>query len=191
MPGMTIPTSTRRLRRRLGVALLVAVLGVTGFVVALWPVYVDPIVDEPERADAIVVLGGGLYDGRVELGIRLASEGYAPQVVFSNPYGSYNGKMRRVCGGEFTFAVSCFAPDPGTTRGEGREIARRAKAEGWKRVIVVTYTPHISRARYIIGKCWDGELLMVPSTPDLSFKTWAYNYVYQSFGYGRAVFEDC
>ncbi|MFH5207427.1 YdcF family protein [Antrihabitans spumae] len=186
---MTIPTSTRRLRRRLGVALLVAVLGVTGFVVALWPVYVDPIVDEPERADAIVVLGGA-HDGREELAIRLASQGYAPQVVFSNPYGA-SRRMQRLCYGEYTFKVSCFEPDPATTRGEGREIRRLAAEQGWTRVIVMTFTPHISRSRYIVGKCFDGELLMVPSRPELRKIDWAWNYVYQSFGYARALFENC
>mgnify|MGYP001577322855 CR=1 FL=1 len=57
--------------------------------------------------------------------------------------------------------------------------------------IVVTFTPHLSRARYIIGKCWDGELLMVEKPADLAPAVWGYNFVYQSFGYARALFEDC
>ena len=74
---------------------------------------------------------------------------------------------------------------------DGREIARLAAAEHWRKVIVVTFTPHLSRARYIIGKCWDGDLLMVENAAYLAPAGWAYNFVYQSFGYARALFEDC
>ena len=164
-------------------------VSLVAFIVALWPVYVDPDTDAPAKADAIIVLGGR-HDGREELGLSLAKQGYAPQVVLSNPYFS-NPMMNRICHGGYSFKVTCFSPDPGTTRGEGREIAKRAKAEGWKRIIVVTFTPHISRSRYIIRKCWDGELLMVPNRKNITPGDWPFNYIYQSFGYARALFEDC
>ncbi|WP_141808297.1 YdcF family protein [Nocardia bhagyanarayanae] len=166
---------------------LVAVLVVA--VVALWPVYVRPRTDPPAAADAILVLGGA-HDGREQLGLRLAAAGYAPRVLFSDPY-EYSARMNRICHGGYRFDVICFDPSPRTTRGEGRELARRARAEGWRRVIVVTFTPHISRARFVLEKCWDGELLFVDPEPDLSVFRWAYDYVYQSAGYAKAVFEDC
>lgn len=156
---------------------------------ALWPVYVRPRVDVPAAADAILVLGGA-HDGREALGLRLAREGYAPRVLFSNPY-EYSSVMNRICHGGYRVEVICFDPDPRTTRGEGRELARRARAEGWTRVIVVTFTPHISRARYILEKCWDGELLFVDPQPNLSPPRWAYDYLYQSAAYVKAFFEDC
>lgn len=155
----------------------------------LRPVYVTPLADSPAQADAIVVLGGA-HDGREELGLELARKGFARQVVFSNPYEG-SAMMNRICHGGYSFDVSCFDPEPATTRGEGREIARLAAAENWRKVIVVTFTPHLSRARYIIGKCWDGELLMVEKPADLAPAVWGYNFVYQSFGYARALFEDC
>lgn len=156
---------------------------------ALWPVYVRPRVDEPAPADAILVLGGA-HDGREQLGLRLAHEGFAPRVLFSDPYDG-SARMNRICHGGYAFEVICFDPEPRTTRGEGRELARRARAEGWRRVIVVTFTPHISRARYVIGKCWDGELLFEDPAPRLSAARWAYDYVYQSVGFAKAFFEDC
>lgn len=172
------------------VAVFVSILVViVAAVVALWPVYVDPDTDAPAKADAIVVLGGR-HDGREEFGLRLAKQGYAPQVVFSHPYAN-DALMNRICHGGYSFRVTCFDPEPGTTRGEGREIARLAEAHGWKRVIVVTFTPHVSRARYIIEKCWAGELLVIPNPQHITVGEWAYNYVYQSFGYARALFEDC
>lgn len=158
-------------------------------VAALWPVYVRPRTDPPAPADAILVLGGA-HDGREQLGLRLAREGYAPRVLFSDPYET-SALMNRICHGRYSFEVSCFDPSPRTTRGEGRELARRARVEGWRRVIVVTFTPHISRARYILGKCWDGELLFADPQPRLSVLRWSYDYVYQSSGYAKAFFEDC
>ncbi|WP_433681402.1 YdcF family protein [Nocardia sp. CA-119907] len=166
----------------LGVALVVLIAG-------LWPVYVRPRVDAPAQADAILVLGGA-HDGREKLGLRLAGAGYAPRVLFSDPYED-SALMNRICHSRYSFQVTCFDPSPRTTRGEGRELARLAAAENWHRVIVITFTPHISRARYVLGKCWDGELLMVDPQPHISIRRWVYDYVYQSAGYLKALFEDC
>ncbi|MQY23571.1 hypothetical protein NRB20_67020 [Nocardia sp. RB20] len=160
-----------------------------GAVVALWPVYVRPQVDSPARADAVLVLGGA-HDGREELGLRLASEGYAPLVLFSDPY-ERSPMMNRICHGGYRVEVECFDPEPRTTLGEGRVLAERARAGRWRRVIVVTFTPHVSRARYVLGKCWGGEILVVDAHPPISFGRWAYNFLYQSAGYVKAVTEDC
>ncbi len=175
--------------RRVVLACAAGVLAVAVAVVALWPVYVRPRVDPPAPADAILVLGGA-HDGREELGLRLAREGYAPLVLFSDPYDG-SARMNRICHGGYSFEVRCFDPDPRTTRGEGRELARWARAENWRRVIVVTFTPHVSRARYVLGKCWDGDLLFVDPRPSLSAPRWGYDYLYQSVGYVKAFFEDC
>ncbi|MEV6358831.1 YdcF family protein [Nocardia asteroides] len=165
-------------------ALLLAVLVAT---VALWPVYVSPRTDEPVRADAILILGGA-HDGREQLGLRLAAEGYAPRVLVSDPY-ERSPMINRICRGGYSFEVICFDPSPRTTLGEGRELARLGA--DWTRVIVVTFTPHISRARYILGTCWPGELLFVDPEPHLSPARWAWDYVYQSAGYVKAWFADC
>ncbi|MDV6275296.1 YdcF family protein [Rhodococcus erythropolis] len=155
-----------------------------------WPVYVSPKIDAPRSADAIVVLGGA-HDGREEVGIELMIDGYAPRLIFSNPYGDNDKKMRSICEGSFDFPVDCFVPSPSTTEGEGFEIERMANANGWKTVIVVTFVPHISRARHIISQCYQGELVMVASRPELSIGTWAFNYVYQTAGYVKNLFSHC
>lgn len=182
------PVRIAAVRRRITLAAgLVAVVVLV--VVALWPVYVRPQREEPAPADAILVLGGA-HDGREALGLRLAQEGYAPRVLISNPYED-SPLINRICHGGYSFEVVCFDPSPRTTRGEARYLADQARAHGWDRVIVVTFTPHISRARYVLGKCWDGETLFVDTRPDLGLPRWAYDYVYQSAGYVKAVFEDC
>ncbi|MEV0249492.1 YdcF family protein [Nocardia sp. NPDC050712] len=176
-------------RKRTTVLLLGFVVTLAIGVTALWPVYVRPRTDPPATADAILVLGGA-HDGREQLGLRLAREGYAPWVVFSDPY-TNSAMINRICHGGYSFRVSCFDPSPRTTRGEGRELARLARANDWQRVIVVTFTPHISRARYILGKCWAGDMLFVDPRPHLSVVRWAYDYLYQSAGYLKAALEDC
>ncbi|MBF6329009.1 YdcF family protein [Nocardia transvalensis] len=168
---------------------MVLVTGIVVAVAALWPVYVRPPIDDPAPADAILVLGGA-HDGREELGLRLARDGYAPRVLFSDPY-EHSALMNRICHGGYRFAVDCFDPSPRTTRGEGRELAARARAGQWRRVIVVTFTPHVSRARYVLGKCWDGEILIVVAHPRISPLRWAYQYLYQSAGYVKAAVEAC
>ena len=179
----------RRVRKRWvrGAAGVLVVLAVA--VAARWPVYVRPRPARPQPPPALVVLGGA-HDGREELALRLARDGYAPQVVFSDPY-EHSPLINRICHGGYSFRVSCFDPDPRTTRGEGRELAARAEAEGWHRVLVVTFTPHISRARYILGKCWSGEILLLDARPSIGIGRWAYQYLYQTAAYVEAAFEDC
>lgn len=112
-------------------------------------------------------------------------------MFFSNPYGRDDARMNRICHGGYAFRVDCFTPAPSTTAGESVEIARLAAENTWKRVIIVTFVPHASRARYIVQKCYPGELTVVANRPDLSPLLWAYNYVYQSAGYARTLVTRC
>ncbi len=123
----------------------------------------------PERrADAIFVLGGGAYE-RYPYALELALLDFAPRVVMSNPRGSRDIWMTDLCGSQrYDFPITCFEPTPSTTRGEAQELRRLAHLYGWKRVIVVTSVPHISRARFILDRCFDGELVMASSPEDIS-----------------------
>lgn len=174
--------------RRAVAALVVLVALVVGIGFAGLPIFVHPQQDPLRPADAIVVLGGTAYE-RFDLGVRLADEGYAPELVISRSTGVDDSVMDRYCDGQFTYRVSCFVPDPWTTQGEAQEIARRAAAEDWKHIIVITYTPHVSRARYIVGKCFSGEVTMVASPSDSGFSFWSWMYVRQSAGYVRAFVQ--
>lgn len=165
------------------VALVVA--GAVGY-----PVYVTPRVDVPQRSDAIVVLGGS-SDDREEIGLELAEEGYAPRLIFSDPYGAASPLTQTCADDTRSFSIECFVPSPNTTRGEAREIRDRAEREGWSNVIVVTSTPHVSRARYIFDKCWGGDTEFVNSNNDMSLPGWAWSYIYQTAGYVRASVEHC
>lgn len=163
--------------------ILVIVAAVVGL-----PVFVHPQLDPLRPADAIVVLGGTPYE-RFDIGLELARQRWAPELLISASTGLDDPRMDRYCRTGYPFRVTCFEPRPWTTRGEAQEIRRRAAAQGWRHIIVVTFTPHVSRARYIVGRCFDGELTMVasPSRTDPLFQAWMY--VRQSAGYLKAFTE--
>lgn len=153
------------------------------------PVYVRPQIDQLRHADAILILGGP-YEGRYAYGIQLAKQGWAPNVVISNPNGVDDAELTDYCMRVHAgFDLHCFVPDPPTTRGEGRELRRLASQNRWRTVIVVTFRAHISRARFILDQCFDGSLVMVASPAHISAPRWAFEYVYQTAGYVRAAID--
>ena len=174
------------MRRRWSVILLVLVLAV---VLAGVPVYVRPQIDPLRHADAILILGGYEYD-RYRVGLGLADEGWAPAVAVSNPNGPSDPWLTEYCAKPHPqFELYCFIPDPPTTVGEARQLRRLAAEHGWQTVIVVTFRPHISRARFILQQCFDGDLIMFASPPQLSLARWAYEYAYQTAGYLKAALK--
>ncbi len=163
------------------VSLIIVGAGAAG-----WPVYVRPQVDPLRQADAVLVLGG-YESARFGFGNSLVLAGWAPILVQSMA----SAAKAKFCPTPEPRRL-CFVPDPMTTEGEGRELRQLAAEHGWKRVIVVTFRPHISRARFILQRCFPGELIMVASPADISPARWIYEYIYQSAGYVKAAFSpDC
>ncbi|TWH23712.1 uncharacterized SAM-binding protein YcdF (DUF218 family) [Rhodococcus rhodochrous J45] len=185
--GSTLTRPRPRRRRWLAVLVLVA----CAFIAAGVPVYVAPQIEIENlspyrRADAIFVLGGAIYE-RYPYALELALEGFAPEVVVSNPNGARDVWLTDLCDHpRYEFPVTCFEPEPATTRGEAMELRRLAEQRGWESVIVVTFVPHVSRARFILDRCFDGELIMAASPADIALSYWAWAYAYQTAGYMRA-----
>lgn len=172
--------------RRLVVAVCLLLIAC---VIAGLPVYVRPQIDPLRHADAILVLGG-FGEERYRYGLDLGLTGWAPNLVVSNSRGAGDVWARDFCAAPPPrLHLHCFVPDPPTTKGEGRELRRLAARYGWRTVIVVTFRPHISRARFILEQCFDGDLVMVASPTHISLRRWAFEYVYQTTGYVRAVLE--
>jgi uncharacterized SAM-binding protein YcdF (DUF218 family) len=158
---------------------LAVALGVAGY-----PVYVRPQVDPPRKADAILVVGGANPGPRYAYAFDLARQGWAPHLVVSDP----DREMTAACAAKYPgFTVECFVPNPRTTLGEARELRRLADENHWRTVVVVAYPPHISRARYIMAKCYDGALIMTAAPTRLTPVGWAWMYVYQSAGYLKSL----
>jgi uncharacterized SAM-binding protein YcdF (DUF218 family) len=175
----------RWIRRVIASACLLLIAALIGGV----PVYVRPQIDRLRHADAIFVLGG-YGDLRYTFGLELAMQGWASNVVVSNPRAKDDPWLTDYCATRHAgFDLKCFSPDPPTTKGEGRELARLAAQNGWRTVIVVTFPPHISRARFILERCFDGDLVMAASPDRLSAPRWAFEYLYQTAGYARAVLQ--
>ena len=173
-------------------ALVSCVLAVLVLVVAGLPVYVRPPVDRLRHADAILILGGPNYY-RYPYGFKLGADGWAPNVVVSNPNGKDDPWLSQFCATKQTeFTLYCFTPNPLTTKGEGREIRRLASEYGWETIIVVTIRPHLWRAKYILENCFRADYVMTPIPEPLSPQVWAFQYVYQTAGWVRAALQpDC
>jgi uncharacterized SAM-binding protein YcdF (DUF218 family) len=192
-----------RTARRTGalIAVLAVVVTLAGF--AGYPVFVTPRTDpvpSGEPADAVIALGGMPESGASA--VALYTEGKARHLVLSNPYGRAHNVVTRTCAeaarGHAEMAgvgtggprVTCFDPSPSTTRGEAREIARLAQDNGWRRVIVIAPTFHISRARMIIERCYSDGLAMVDAQAPIPAPLWVFEYGYQSAGYLKAFAQD-
>jgi uncharacterized SAM-binding protein YcdF (DUF218 family) len=153
------------------------------------PVYVRPQIDRLRHADAILILGG-FGDPRYSFGLNLAAQGWAPNLVVSNPREASHVWERNFCATPPPrLDLHCFVPDPPTTKGEARELRRLASQYGWRTVIVITFRPHISRARFILEQCFNGDLVMVASPARISAPRWAFQYIYQTAGYVRALLQ--
>jgi uncharacterized SAM-binding protein YcdF (DUF218 family) len=170
----------RRWLIRIGLALLAI------WLLGCYLVLVEPTVNKPARADAILVLGPPDVDGRAEAAYALARAHYAGTVVVS-VQSDLQQQVKGACRNQNPdYQVICFQPNPGTTRGEAHEIAQLARTHHWRTVIVITSTYHISRARMIIERCLPGKVLMVAAPGRPAISTWAKQFFYQTGAYLKA-----
>jgi len=145
--------------------LLVLAALVAAWLVACAFLFVWPRADSPPgRADAVVVLSGGLNQ-RLDPALALVRRGVAPVLAISSAFRSPRWtKAQRLCRGEegpTRFRVLCFNAVPYSTQGEARAIARLARSHGWHRVVVVTSTFHVTRARMVVRRCYHDALWVV------------------------------
>jgi hypothetical protein len=152
-------------------------------------VLVRPHVNHPQHSDAIVLLGPPDVNGRLEAARGLLDQHVADTLVISlnSPK---QWRARELCAHPPAGThVSCFHAVPATTRGEAEEIRRLARQHGWKSITIVTSTYHISRARMIVKRCFNGRLDMVAAHKGISLWSWPYQYAYQSAGYLKAFLQ--
>jgi uncharacterized SAM-binding protein YcdF (DUF218 family) len=171
---------------------LLLLIGGSGFII-----FNNAPTDRLQRADAVVVLAGD-HDGREDYGIALARSGWAPTVVISDAYDSWDPVMRRVCsesGGGVE--VICPRAFPRTTRGEAIMVRRLANQRSWNKIIVVTWKYHVPRARFVFRQCFSPDpsavvMEAVPRRYDYSVPLWEFVYAYQYGGLVKAMLlGDC
>lgn len=145
------------------------VLPVVVLVVAAWAAIVArfvlwPVQDSPRRADAVVVLAGDHL--RLGKALELMTRQVAPTLVISDGLAPGWREANRLCrgGARGRFRVVCFRPRPYSTRGEARAVARMAAARGWRSVLVVTSTYHVTRARLLFDRCTGARVFVTGAT---------------------------
>ena len=178
-------------RQRALIVLTGLVLLTVGFLAVTTRTVMFPREDQPVAADAIVVLGGLGSAAVVAKAVHLAQAGYSGKIFISDAFGGdtrpANLCARAVPVPGTMITVECFAPHPTTTRGEAEAIAAFATERGWNRVIVVTSSYHVSRARVQISRCYAGELAVIGAAQPMDPGKWAYQFVYQSAGFVKAL----
>ena len=121
-----------------------------------------PEQDGARRADAVVVLAGDHL--RLGKALELMTRRVAPTLVISDGLAPGWHRANRLCRGRAPFRVVCFRASPYSTRGEAETVARLARARGWRSVIVVTSTYHVTRARLLFRRCVDGRVAVTGSS---------------------------
>ncbi|WP_345481902.1 ElyC/SanA/YdcF family protein [Amnibacterium soli] len=137
-----------------------------------------PVDDLPAHADVIFELGPPIA-ARSELVRRLLADGRVDAALVSVPEYARTQNPELVDELCSTSKVTCAAPEPSTTRGEARLLARYATREHWTSAVVVTQTAHVSRARMLMRRCFTGRLAVVASG-EAPADGWLYQAVYQT-----------
>jgi uncharacterized SAM-binding protein YcdF (DUF218 family) len=162
--------------------------------VATVVLFLRPRTDEPRQADAVVMLGPGLEGERVAPSVRLVRRGVAPVLVVSRARDPGWEAGHRLCGGKRqAFEVVCIRSSPFTTRGEARTVRRLAASRRWRSLVVVTSTYHVTRARLLYERCFDGRVDVVAARPKVGLADWvgAVAHEWAGLAYAVAVERSC
>lgn len=126
----------------------------------------------PERADALVVLGGSsTYKERTEYAARLFKEGFAPAVLLTddglrggwsqeqqrNPFFVERAAAALEAAGVPRENVETLAPQTSSTYEEARLLREYASARGLKSLLVVTSGYHSRRALWTFERVFEGS----------------------------------
>jgi uncharacterized SAM-binding protein YcdF (DUF218 family) len=144
---------------RRGRGLLALVL--VAWLVATVVLFVAPHEDDPsDPPDAVVVLSGA-REPRLAKGLELTRLWTDATLVISDGRAPGWRDANRLCDGGSRLDVVCFRPQPYSTHGEAEDVARLARARGWRSLVVVTSRFHVTRSRLLFERCTDGQVLVV------------------------------
>lgn len=160
-----------------GLVVLVAVAGL--------PVYVFPPAATIEPSDVVYVIGPPTKT-RMQLAQRLLDDGMARQLLVSVP-SDWRGLLD-VCADD---GATCESPHPFTTKGEALLLTKYAQTHEASKTIVITFTPHVARTRFIFAKCYGGDVTVVGVDEHLTFFDWVHQYAYQTAAFAKAILRPC
>ena len=140
--------------------IVVVLLGI--LVAATVRLFVWPATSPPTRADVVVVFGARNSE-RLPEAIRLLEAGFASVLVVMTP-----PEDRAICRDRVRDVI-CLEPNPFTTRGEARAFAALAAERRWRSALLVTSRHHVTRARLLLERCFDGVVHVTPTDPRQGF----------------------
>lgn len=185
--GGLVPSALLSWCRRHLLRLVVAGLMVAVVLFAVTArMFVWPATDEVETVDAVVLFAGGRGE-RLELAEDLMDQGVATVLVIPNGLSTEWPQGNRACTEDRPYEVRCLRPDPDTTRGEARAIAALAESESWETLLAVTSSYQLSRAGWLLRRCFDGEVLTARAQPDLGPVAWATRIGHEWLAWSRAA----
>jgi uncharacterized SAM-binding protein YcdF (DUF218 family) len=171
--------------------ILVALLLVVALGVPSVPLFVLKSDDDlPADADAVVVLAGS--ESRLPVALDLMDEGAAPVLVVSDPEGKRDDDRRDLCAaGVDDYELICELPEPYSTRGEARMVARLAKERGWDSIVLVTSRFHLWRAKRLFERCYEGEIALVGSRVNWWYRPVAVAFEWAKLAVAETVRRGC
>lgn len=175
-----------------GITVVMIALVITWLVVG-WDHIVTPVLDDRQTVDAVFVIGPA--ETRMPRAMDFANEAGAGMLLTTTSVDPVTGQPypRDYCGTDRReLTVECVIPDPYTTRGEARLLGARVRTEGWRRVAVVTSTPHAARTRLLMERCTEAEVSVWPVDGDRGLLDWVGHFVYQSGAWVKTqILRDC
>jgi uncharacterized SAM-binding protein YcdF (DUF218 family) len=130
--------------------------------------------DGPQKADAIVVMGGDDEGNRILKGAQLATDGYAPIVIVSGPpvLAEHESDIMIHFAETKGYPASLFRSlpnDSNATREETAFIGKYLKSQGIHKILLVTSNFHTGRAAYLMRLQTPGVWVVVVPAPDRNF----------------------
>ncbi|MEZ3157764.1 YdcF family protein [Microbacterium sp. BWR-S6Y] len=183
-----------RLGRAIRRTLLALVVAVAAIAVAGLPVYVFPPQGDPTGADLVYVIGPP-QPQRLELASAIRdTDGHVPLLisVSDSRAGRGDSSFDADAVDECRQAgATCTTPEPFTTAGEARLLTAYVARQPAAETVVITYTPHVARTRYIFAKCYSGDVTVVGVDTPMTPADWAFQYVYQTAAFVKAWITPC
>lgn len=133
------------------------------------------VVNQPEHADVILVLAGGINDLRYWSGVQLMREGWAPRLVldvFSKgvTFGNRDLDLAHAFVDRTTPGQSSICPIVvNSTYGEAQHVADCLRGSGVKSILVVTSDYHTRRAIDILRHRLPQYHISIYAAPDPYF----------------------
>ncbi|WP_271985725.1 YdcF family protein [Pseudoclavibacter terrae] len=146
-----------------------------------------PLRAAPVPADVILVLGPAT-DSRLDLAERLLNEGLSERLIVSAAhYGSgHTIPNIELCARPGDRRITCKQAVPFTTQGEVGMLEQQAGKNGWTSAIIITDTPHVTRARLYAERCFTGTTTVISDEARLDVIEAVDEYWYQTGAFAKA-----